>query len=300
MSVRLCMSCSNTLFAKRDFAAELAAPPPAYVRAYATLVSFWTGIQEQMPRLQRLIEDGGPDPAQLVEAVKVKRRIVESLARVDAIAKAIVSGGAGASGVGGMEARGGAGGAIEGTGGAAGGAEARIRNNIALATANWGREVGLRVKTLTTALDGAVAAARPSAREEVLARLGKTLPPAQLNGHVPSPPGRGRGRDLVATGATGARKPMQGVVGEDEKKHESEKEKKRNKIREKEDEGEDEEGDSAIRETIVVLEEQKFLLLQMLQDAKRRRRFDEVDALNRSLEEIEHEVEALGGGVVGV
>ena len=50
----------------------------------------------------------------------------------------------------------------------------------------------------------------------------------------------------------------------------------------------------------MVLEEQKFLLLQMLQDAKRRRRFDEVDALNRSLEEIEHEVEALGGGVVGV
>ena len=268
------MGCSNTLFAKRDFAAELAASPPAFVRAYATLVSFRTGIQEQMTRLQRLIEDG-PDPARLVEAVKVKRRIVESLARVDAIAKAMVVGGGGGggtgAGVGGMSG-------VEGTGGAAAdGAEARIRNNIALATANWGREVGLRLKTLTTALDGAVSAARPSAREEVLARLGKTLPPAQPNGHAP----------------------VQGVVGEDEKRHERDKDGERKK-RKDEEEDEDEKGDSAIRETIVVLEEQKFLLLQMLQDAKRRRRFDEVDALNRSLEEIEHEVDSLGGGVVGV
>jgi hypothetical protein len=242
LNIRICTPCTTTLFSKRDFALSLLSPPPSYVRAYATLVSFQTGIGEQLPRFQRMVEGIQRDPGdrdRVMEVVKMKRRIVEALAKVDGVAKTI----AGARGVCG----GGAGGR---------GAEGKLRHSIAAATANWGREIGLHVKTAATVLDAVVSSTRPSAKEEIAARLGKKLPPPPPPAPVPALPA---------------------AIHVEESPE-----------------------DVSARETVVVLEEQNFLLLQMMEDAKHRRQFDEVEALGRSLEEIEAEVVALGGGVVGV
>jgi rabenosyn-5 len=244
LAVRICAPCSTTLFSKRDFLQSLHSPPPAYVRAYLTLVSFQTGIREQLPRFQRIVDglQRKPDDRNaVVEAMRMKKRIVEALAKVDGVVKQIAAG-AGTTG-----------------------AEERLRKAVALATASWGQDVGLRVKGAASVLDNIVESARPTAAAEIAARLGrqaKALPPAP--------------KSTASVKVT-----VNGADWEGEEDVETEEEIQR-------------------RETVVVLEEQKFLVLGMLEEAKNRRRFDEVEALGRSLEEIEEEVLRLGGGVVGV
>ncbi|KAA8898516.1 hypothetical protein FN846DRAFT_900073 [Sphaerosporella brunnea] len=246
LAVRICAPCQSTLFSKREFLQSLHSQPPTYVRAYITIVSFQTGIREQLPRFQRTVEglQRRPDDRNaVVEAMRMKKRIVESLAKVDAVAKQIAGG----------------------KGGAGTGAEERLRKAVALATANWGQEVGMRVKGASTVLDRIVETARPTAAAEIAARLGK---PAKV---LPPTPKSKASVKVTVNGAD--------WEGEDEMETEAERQR---------------------RETVVVLEEQKFLVLGMLEDAKKRRRFDEVEALGRSLEEIEDEIHKLGGGVVGV
>jgi len=238
LNVRMCTTCATTLFSKRDFAAA-ASTPPSYVRPYTSLVSFQAGISEQLPRFQRLVDSlqrRPGDKAAVDEAVKMKTRVVETLKKVDSLAKQLA-----------------------GPPGPPGSAEDRVRKSIALATANWGREVGLRVKPTTMLLDRIVESSRPSAAAEIARRTGRALP-APAPARVPKVP-----------------------TPEREEKEEKESDEDRDR-----------------RNTVVVLEEQKFLVLAMMEDAKKRRRFDEIAALSRSLEEIEEEVGKLGGGVLGV
>ena len=54
------------------------------------------------------------------------------------------------------------------------------------------------------------------------------------------------------------------------------------------------------RERLVVLEEQRFLVQEMLAGARSARRFEEVSALTRNLEELDREIEALKKLVAGV
>ena len=62
-----------------------------------------------------------------------------------------------------------------------------------------------------------------------------------------------------------------------------------------------------LKERLVVLQEQKFFVSQMVKDATRRRKFDEVASLSGNLEELEGEIAAVGervrvleGGFEGV
>lgn len=239
LHVRMCTPCATTLFSKRDFAASLSTTP-SYVRPYTTLVSFQNGIKEQLPRFQRLVDSLQRRPGDrvaVVEAVRMKKRVVETLGKVDALAKQIA-----------------------GQPAAQGSAEERLRKSIALATANWGRDVGLRVKSAAMMLDRVVDSTRPSAAAEIAQRTGRAPPnmakPLPTPNHTPVP----------------ARTVEEGENDEDNQR----------------------------RDVVVVLEEQKFLVLAMMEEAKKRRRFDEVEALSRSLDEIEDEIGKLGGGVLGV
>ena len=54
IDVRMCKDCRNTVFSRRDFAAELAAKPPD-VRAYDNLVLFERGIKLLLPNFQQLL-----------------------------------------------------------------------------------------------------------------------------------------------------------------------------------------------------------------------------------------------------
>lgn len=54
------------------------------------------------------------------------------------------------------------------------------------------------------------------------------------------------------------------------------------------------------KERLVVLEEQMFMVQEMLKSARSQRRFEEVSALNRNVEELEQEIERAKEGVRGV
>lgn len=55
-----------------------------------------------------------------------------------------------------------------------------------------------------------------------------------------------------------------------------------------------------LRERLIVLEEQKFLVEEMVRDANRRRKFDEVSALAGNLEDLSREIDAIGGVLEGM
>jgi len=64
--------------------------------------------------------------------------------------------------------------------------------------------------------------------------------------------------------------------------------------------GEKEEKEKELKERIMVLEEQGFLLKGMMEEAGKKRRLDEVAALGRSLVEIEEEAGRLQREVGGI
>jgi len=57
----------------------------------------------------------------------------------------------------------------------------------------------------------------------------------------------------------------------------------------------DNEESRQLRESLVVLEEQKFLVSEMLADATRRRKFEEVESLTRNLADLSREADRVGG-----
>lgn len=57
----------------------------------------------------------------------------------------------------------------------------------------------------------------------------------------------------------------------------------------------DNEESRAMRESLVVLEEQKFLVSEMLSDAIKRRKFEEVESLTRNLEDLSREADRVSG-----
>ncbi|KAI5785083.1 FYVE zinc finger-domain-containing protein [Peziza echinospora] len=67
-----------------------------------------------------------------------------------------------------------------------------------------------------------------------------------------------------------------------------------------EEETEIEREEKGLKEKMMVLEEQRFLVEGMLADAGRQRRFDEVGVLTQSLRELEAEIEVVRGEVEGV
>jgi len=50
-----------------------------------------------------------------------------------------------------------------------------------------------------------------------------------------------------------------------------------------------------LRERLIVLEEQRFMVQEMVKDARTRRRFEEVESLVGNLGDLEKEIDAVGG-----
>lgn len=55
--------------------------------------------------------------------------------------------------------------------------------------------------------------------------------------------------------------------------------------------------EKSLRERLIVLEEQKFLVSEMLSDANKRRNFDEAAALRGNLDDLEKEIDSVQGMV---
>ncbi|CCU74621.1 vacuolar segregation protein [Blumeria hordei DH14] len=93
LDIRMCRNCHSTLFRKKDFKAEVLHKPPDQ-RAYENIIEFEKGIHSLLPTFQRLvisIQDPKviPSHAQLNEASKVRKRLMDSFGKYDLAAKRI-------------------------------------------------------------------------------------------------------------------------------------------------------------------------------------------------------------------
>jgi rabenosyn-5 len=93
IDVRMCKECKHTLFARGDFARELADKPKDQ-RSYENLAQFERGIRLLLPRFQKLLQalqdpDKPPTAQQLTDATKVRKRLMDAFSQFDAAAKRI-------------------------------------------------------------------------------------------------------------------------------------------------------------------------------------------------------------------
>lgn len=58
--------------------------------------------------------------------------------------------------------------------------------------------------------------------------------------------------------------------------------------------------EKALRERLIVLEEQKFFVSEMIADANRRRKFDEVSSLAMNIEDLTREIDRVNGMLDGL
>ncbi|KAI5211736.1 hypothetical protein AUEXF2481DRAFT_29830 [Aureobasidium subglaciale EXF-2481] len=93
VDVRMCNDCQHTIFSKSDFARQLSVQPPDQ-RAYENLVQFERGIRLLLPKFQKLLQalqdpEKAPTPAQLTDATKVRRRLMDAFTQYDVAARRI-------------------------------------------------------------------------------------------------------------------------------------------------------------------------------------------------------------------
>lgn len=101
VDIRMCKDCNETIFSSRDFAASLAYRPPDQ-RAYETLRQFERGIRQLLPSFHRALaalqpevkENGEidlnkppPTHAQIQEASKIRKRLIDSFTKYGSAAK---------------------------------------------------------------------------------------------------------------------------------------------------------------------------------------------------------------------
>ncbi|PON25842.1 hypothetical protein TGAM01_v205279 [Trichoderma gamsii] len=101
VDIRMCKDCNSTIFSSRDFAASLAHRPPDQ-RAYETLRQFERGIRQLLPSFHRALlalqpemkENGEvdlnkppPTHAQIQEASKIRKRLIDSFTKYGSAAK---------------------------------------------------------------------------------------------------------------------------------------------------------------------------------------------------------------------
>ncbi|PHH82591.1 hypothetical protein CDD82_5516 [Ophiocordyceps australis] len=100
-NIRMCRDCNHTIFSARDFAASLLYKPPDQ-RAYETLCQFERGIRLLLPSFHRVLmalqpsklsngetdlSKPPPTHAQIQEAAKIRKRLIDSFGKYGAAAK---------------------------------------------------------------------------------------------------------------------------------------------------------------------------------------------------------------------
>ncbi|KAL0264844.1 carboxypeptidase Y-deficient [Diplodia seriata] len=231
VDVRMCQDCKHTLFSKSDFARELS-NKPRDARSYENLVQFERGIRLLLPRFQKLLAalqdpENPPSPAQLQDATKVRKRLMDAFAQYDTAAR-------------------------------------RIRD---LATESP-TQARLQKAVYQQAYHFLSLHMLP------LKSLPKILKHASPNGAQAKPNGR----------ANGALAAIKYNDNENSSVASSSSAISTMEAEEKE-----------LRERLIVLEEQKFFVQEMIADANRRRKFDEVSSLAQNVEDLSKEIDQING-----
>lgn len=260
LDIRMCRACSTTLFSHRDFAAAATAKP-ADQRTYETLRQFERGIRQLLPSFHRALHALQPPDA--AAAATARPTPPPTHAQIQDAAK--------------------------------------LRRRLTDAFAKYDA-AARRVRDLPAESEAqrrlqravhAQASAFLHANLIPLKSLPKLLRGAEGGGGGGSSSGRAGSNGHDRMGSTGAASPLRNgeVLGNGEGGEVAE---------EGTETGSEasavatlEAEERALRERLVVLEEQRFLVLGMMGSARGARRFEEVGALRRNVEELDGEIEAL-------
>ncbi|KAF9638159.1 Zinc finger FYVE-type protein [Lasiodiplodia theobromae] len=233
VDVRMCRDCKHTLFSKSDFARELA-DKPRDARSYENLVQFQRGIRLLLPRFQKLLAalqdpENPPSSAQLQDATKVRKRLMDAFAQYDTAARRIRDLPTESP------------------------TQARLQKAVYQQAYNFLSLHMLPLKSLPKILkhaspNGAPQASKPNGRAN------GALAAIKYNDHESS---------SVASSSSAI-----STMEAEEKE---------------------------LRERLIVLEEQKFFVQEMIADANRRRKFDEVSSLAQNVEDLSKEIDQING-----
>ncbi|EAS34757.3 vacuolar segregation protein [Coccidioides immitis RS] len=237
IDIRLCRECKSTLFDKRDFALDLAKEPPD-ARAYKNLVQFERGIRLLLPRFQKLLSalqdpEDPPSPAQLAEASKVRKRLMDSFAQYDVAARRIRDLPTDSP------------------------TQSKLQKSIYHQATNFLHLHMLPLKTLPKILKHATPHGRHSDSTSSNGSTPRAL--AAINSHK-----HANSRVSLTSDNSTALSAL-------------------------------ETEERSLRERLIVLEEQKFFVSEMIADANRRRKFDEAASLTMNAEELGKEIDKING-----
>ncbi|KAJ4257521.1 carboxypeptidase Y-deficient [Fusarium torreyae] len=256
IDIRMCRECKHTIFSARDFAASLQ-HKPVDQRAYETLRQFERGIQQLLPSFTRVLlnlqpekkESGEidlnkppPTHAQIQEAAKIRKRLVDSFAKYGTAAKRLRDLPTESP------------------------TQRRLQMAVYTYASSFLHTNMLPLKSLPQMLRS-----RSSASSSTAVSTSRLLASHHHSGSSL------RHSELADT-ETSSQAPSEGstVVSQLE-------------TEEKE-----------LRERLVVLEEQRFMVESMIKTAQGSRRFEEVSALSRNVDELDAEIKDLRNKVGGV
>jgi len=212
--------------------AEVEHKPPDQ-RAYENLLQFEKGIRMLLPTFQRLIfvlqdPDKPPSSAQLAEASKVRKRLIDSFGKYDIAAKRIRDLPTSSP------------------------AQKKLQNNIYQQAANFLNLHMLPLKTLPKILKHA-------------SPHGKGSNGLPMNGR--SALANIKYNDIDTSSQISSSSAVSAMEAEEKE----------------------------LRERLIVLEEQKFFVSEMIVDANKRRKFDEVAALSGNRTDLDQEIDSVNG-----
>lgn len=247
----MCQDCNHTIFSGKDFNASLQLKP-ADQRAYETLRQFERGIRQLLPSFQRVLmalqpgtlENGEvdlnkppPTRAQIQEASKIRKRLIDSFGKYGIAAKRIRD----------LPT--------------ASPTQQRLQTAIYTYASSFLHTNMLPLKSL------------PHLLRNQSSRSSRSTP--HLSVHSGS---SGLRHTELAESDTASQAASEAstVVSQLETE------------------------EKGLREGLAVLEEQRFMVEEMLRAATRARRFEEISALNRNMDELEIEIQALKNKISGV
>ncbi|PNS21023.1 Vacuolar segregation protein pep7 [Sphaceloma murrayae] len=242
VDVRMCKDCQHTIFSKADFAREVSQQPPDQ-RAYQNLVQFQRGIQLLLPKFQRLLQtlqdpENPPSPAQIAEAGKVRKRLMDAFTQYDVAARRIRD----------MPTT------LP--------TQEKLQKAVYLQASTFLHLHMLPLKSLPKIIRHAVPnGARTSGSPLAVIRKEHTN-------------GLARRDSSASTSTTSTANAATISALEAEEKE--------------------------LRERLIVLEEQKFMVQEILNDAKKKRRFDEVNALSGNVDDLSREIDTIQARLRGM
>ncbi|KAG8160891.1 hypothetical protein KVR01_009155 [Diaporthe batatas] len=264
VDVRMCRDCKHTIFSKRDFQEAVTLKPPDQ-RAYETLRQFERGIRLLMPSFQRaLVALQPPDDELLSDRPPPSRAQIQEANKLrKRLTDSFAKYHVAAKRIRDMKTT--------------SPTQLRLQKNVYTAASSFLHTYMLPMKSLPQMLKRNLSSpGNPGGHRRLLGGTERHGSASSVPGAL-SPLRKGEsaepGSETASLGGGSETSTAVSALETEEKE---------------------------LRERLVVLEEQRFLVQEMVNNARASRRFEEVGALNKNIEELDREINALSSAVDGV